>query len=542
MSQESDNQKLPLFKALAKFAGFENLDDQSQTLTQNKLEQEIQEKDQQPRDTIAGYGAAGSYANFAAVTAEFDQKFRKDGTAALPSQLPPNRLDRIPIFRLMAKDSVVGIALKQHTSSALSYNEEKKHAVEVVPNEEAGYNDKSKEVQIIRNLHERLKLDDRIFDWGLNAGQIGDFFVRVYASKDNKKIDTLLDDESTVPENIFAYEQFGKPKGYICPLHSHPIKGGYPMLNPWEMIHITLPGNRIFPRGRYEMTQELHRNWEKFDLTLQSPPPNIVETHYGDSMLALSFFPWKNMVKSLESVMISRINKSVRDRAIFMGMSGGNPQNAMQWINNMASQLIKKKKRDEKRLVNNELAQTVNNLLLPYDYSNGQGKVDISVIDPDVNIRDLADIMIWVNILCGSLGTDRTTLGWADAVTASLGRDSSTMTTIIQAVHAERLRRAMGTAILHLDMIELTYQTGKYYVEPPHVLDFHSISVAKEQAEIDNLLLKMDAAERIENMFLAAERGNKDLLLKMLNSKFFKFDETIFNAIVDQTPKPPPEE
>ena len=95
---------------------------------------------------------------------------------------------------------------------------------------------------------------------------------------------------------------------------------------------------------------------------------------------------------------------------------------------------------------------------------------------------------------------------------------------------------------MQMDMIELTYQTGKVYIEPPVVLNFHSISVAKEQAEIDNMLLRMDLAERIENIFLVAERGDKDMLLKMLNSKILKLDQTEFNAIIDNTPKPVEEE
>ncbi|MBU2645615.1 hypothetical protein KKI24_12980 [bacterium] len=530
--------KLPVFQALMEYVGFDSKSFDLTRETQSQKDRDLKESEKQPRAAIAGYGATGVQGDYGTFAAEFDQNFKLNGVAVLPAQLPATRLERIPIFRIMMKDPVIGIALKQHTGTALSYSEEKQHSVEVLPNTEAGFNENSAEIRLLKDLHARINLDDHIFSWGLNAGGIGDLFLRVYASEDNKRIESILDDESTLPEYIFAYEQLGRTRGYICPLYSKPVRGGFQMLNPWEMIHARLPGNRVYSLGRYEISQELNRNWERFDITLQTPPSQIVETYYGDSMLSLSYWAWKNFIRSLESVMVSRVNKSIRDRAVFLGMTGGAPEAAMKWINNLVMQLINKKKRDETLIRNNDLAHTVNNLVLPYDYSGGQGKVDFSVIDPDVNIRELEDIMVWLNILCGSLGIDRTNIGWADAVTASLGRDSTTMTTIIQALHAERLRRAMGLAVMKLDMIELTYQTGKVYVDPPHILNFHSISVAKEQAELDNMLLRMDLAERVANIVLAAETGDKKLLMKLVNSKIMKLDESEFNAIIDATPAP----
>jgi hypothetical protein len=530
--------KLPVFKALMEYVGFDTESFEVSRDTQSQQDRELEDKEKQPRTAIAGYGATGLQGDYGTFAAEFDQNFKIHGVSVLPAQLPPTRLERIPIFRIMMKDPVIGVALKQHTGSALSYNEDKQHAVEILPNTEAGFTENSPEMRILKDFHARIELDDHIFSWGLNSAGVGDLFLRLYGNENNSRIENILDDEATLPEFIFAYEQLGKTRGYICPLYSKPVRGGFQMLNPWEMIHVRLPGNRIFSRGRYEISQELNRNWERFDITLQTPPTQIVETYYGDSMLSLSYWAWKNFIRSLESVMVSRVNKSIRDRAVFLGMTGGAPDAAMKWINNLVRQLINKKKRDETLIKDNDLAHTVNNLILPYDYSGGQGKVDFSVIDPDVNVRELEDIMIWLNILCGSLGIDRTNIGWADAVTASLGRDSTTMTTIIQALHAERLRRAMGIAVMKMDMIELTYQTGKVYVEPPHVLNFHSISVAKEQAELDNLLLRMDAAERVGNIVLAAETGDKQMLMKFLNSKIMKMDEAEFNAIIDATPKP----
>ncbi len=530
--------KLPVFQAFMQYVGFESDAFEQSRDSQSQIERELEEKEKQPRSAIAGYGSTGIQGDYGAFAAEFDQNFKLHGVSILPAQLPATRLERIPIFRIMMKDPVIGNSQKQHTGSAISYNEEKDHAVEISPNTEAGFTENSSELRILKDFHSRIKLDDHLFSWALNAGGIGDFFLRLYANKEQTRIESVLDDESTLPEYIFAYEQRGKPRGYICPLHSKPVKGGFPMLNPWEMVHARLPGNRIVSRGRYEISQELSRNYEKFDITMQTPPNQIVETYYGDSMLSLSYWAWKNFIRSLESVMVSRVNKSIRDRAVFLGMTGGAPEAAMKWINNLVQQLINKKKRDENLIKNNDLAHTVNNLILPYDYSGGAGKVDFSVIDPDVNVRELEDIMIWLNILCGSLGSDRTQMGWGDSVTASLGRDSTTMTSIIQALNAERLRRSMGLMVMEMDMIELTYQTGKIYVDPPHKLNFHSISVAKEQAEIDNLLLRMDAAERVGNIVLAAETGDKQLLMKFLNSKIMKMDEAEFNAIIDATPKP----
>jgi len=456
----------------------------------------------------------------------------------LPDELPLDRVARYRFFRKMGQDPIAGIGLNFHVSSAISWSEDKSSAVTIDSKNHQG-STKNLYVAELRRMFETNQVHERLYSWAHMVGLMGDKFLRIYADK-ARGVYSVLDDESTEPENVFAFEQRGKIRGYVVPKYQPPQGEGLRLIEPWEMLHCRLPGNLFVPRDRYNVAQELNRPFTPFDISNPNPDPRIVESAYGQSILAQSYPSWIQLQRGLESVARSRWQKSKRDRIVGVGIAGASPQTAAEWVNLVAKKLRRRKEVEDSKFKAWSTQTSIDNYIIPYSVNDG-GKLDFNVIDPQADITGLEDIRLHVSMFCGSIGIDPAVAGFSDQMQGGLGEGSMNRQSIIAALNSERIRRAVHELLWKLCQIHLAWKFGKVFTKDnsPFELNFHSIGTAKQREEEENRIYRLEFVERTLNLLAGLEVGDKTEAAKWAFGEVLHLDQEVLKRIIpDKAPAP----
>ena len=459
----------------------------------------------------------------------------EDEMDSLPDDFPVDRMQRYRFIRKMKEDPIVALALKFHTSCAVAWNEDKSEVVTIRPK-----TDKPDiYTKAVQEMFAKLKINEQSYTWGINCAAFGDKFIRVYGEK-GKGITFILDNETTRPHEVYAYEQSGNTRGYLAPRWQQVGSQGYPLIEPWEIIHFRMPGDRVLPENVFERQSETDKPQIMFDMARKTPDPRIVESFYGDSMIAAAYQPWVKLQKGLASISQSRWNKSKRDRMAAIGFGNSNPSAALEWVNNVAEMLHLRKKAEKKRQKSWTTDSTIDNYIIPYSTNDG-GKIDFSIIDPNADITAVEDIRVHVSMLCGSLGIDPATAGFTDQIAGGLGEGSYNRTSVVAAVNSTRLRRAVDEGLWQLALIHLAWKFGKTFDKntAPFTMEYHAISNAKELEEQENIMSRMEFWDRYAGLVLTLETGDKEAIAKHSSKELGLEPETI-KEFFPKAVTPPP--
>jgi len=396
------------------------------------------------------------------------------------TDLPSNRLLKYKIFRVMADDPTIDSALKMHISHALSA---KSDTGEIVSIESTS--DKDDPVTIdLRNTFKDT-INKNVQFWAYNAALNGVWFARVYGES-RKGVELVRSDYYSHPQFIRAYEQAGQVAGYTA-AHQNPMQNaGYiALMEPWKFVAFRIP------IWKAESEFEPPRlDGSIFDISNDDyRSESIIESqNYGTSLIETAFAPWMDLQEAILSLNMSRKNAARLERLIGVNTGKLSPQRASQYLNTVSGQILKVNQANAKQSLRRGYVQTVINHLIPI-FGDGKGRLDIATMEGNPNLDGLGDIDFHVKRLGSALGVDPSLLGFGEMLSGGLGDGGFFRISVLAAIKANMLRRAVQSGLESLFDIHVAYKFGKVFLpgEKPWRIVFNSVSSALEREERENL-------------------------------------------------------
>jgi hypothetical protein len=396
------------------------------------------------------------------------------------TELPNNRLLKYKIFRVMADDPTIDSALKMHISHALSARSDTGEIISI-----ESTSDKDDPITIdLRNTFKQL-VNQNVEFWAYNAALNGISYARVYGES-RKGVELIRSDYYSHPQFIQAYEQAGQIAGYTS-AHQNPLQNeGYiKLMEPWKFIAFRIPiwkSESEFEPPRLDGTI--------FDISNDDfRTESIIESqNYGTSLIETAFAPWMDLQEAILSMNMSRKNAARLERLIGVNTGKLSPQRASQYLNTVSSQLLKVNQANAKQSLRRGYLQTVINHLIPI-FGDGKGRLDIASIEGNANIDGLSDIDFHVKRLGSALGIDPALLGFGEMLSGGLGDGGFFRISVLAAIKANMLRRAILNGVENLFDIHVAYKYGKVFLpgEKPWRTIFNSVSSALEREERENM-------------------------------------------------------
>jgi len=396
------------------------------------------------------------------------------------TELPSSRLLKYKIFRVMADDPTIDSALKMHISHALSA---KSDTGEIVSIESTS--DKDDPITIdLRNTFKEI-VNKNIQFWAYNAALNGIWFARVYGTP-RKGVELVRSDYYTHPQFVRIYEQAGQVAGFTA-AHQNPLQNtGYiSLMEPWKFVAFRIP------IWKAESEIEPPRlDGSIFDISNDDfRAESIIESqNYGTSLIETAFAPWMDLQEAILSLNMSRKNAARLERLIGVNTGRLSPQRASQYLNTVSNQILKVNQANAKQSLRRGYVQTVINHLIPI-FGDGKGRLDIASMEGNPNLDGLADVDFHVKRLGSALGVDPALLGFGEMLSGGLGDGGFFRISVLAAIKANMLRRAVLSGLENLFDIHVAYKYGKVFLpgEKPWRVVFNSVSSALEREERENL-------------------------------------------------------
>ena len=444
------------------------------------------------------------------------------------TELPANRLLKYKIFRIMADDPTIDSALKMHISHALSA---KSDTGEIVSIESTS--DKDDPITIdLRNTF-KDNINKNVQFWAYNAALNGVWFARVYGSQ-HKGVDLIRSDYYTHPQFVRAYEQAGQIAGYTA-AHQNPKRNaGYiSLMEPWKFVAFKIP----IWKAESDL-EPVRLDGSIFDISNDDyKGESIIESqNYGTSIIETAFAPWMDLQEAILSMNMSRKNAARLERLIGVNTGRLSPQRASQYLNTISGQLLKVNQANAKQSLRRGYIQTVINHLIPI-FGDGKGRLDIASMEGNPNLDGLADIDFHVKRLGSALGVDPSLLGFGEMLSGGLGDGGFFRISVLAAIKAAMLRRAILSGLESLFDIHVAYKHGKAFLpgEKPWRIVFNSVSSALEREERENLEGRVTFAtmmgqliQIIDAEFTAVDRN---ALANYMFTDIMKIDEEKFKKM-----------
>ena len=444
------------------------------------------------------------------------------------TDLPNNRLLKYKIFRVMADDPTIDSALKMHISHALSA---KSDTGEIISIESTS--DKDDPVTIdLRNTFKDM-VNRNVQFWAYNAALNGVWFARVYGQP-RKGVELVRSDYYSHPQFIRSYEQAGQLAGYTA-AHQNPMQNhGYiALMEPWKFIAFRIPlwkAEAEFEPPRLDGTI--------FDISNDDyRSESIIESqNYGTSLIETAFAPWMDLQEAILSLNMSRKNAARLERVIGVGTGRLNPQKATQYLNSVTGQLHRVNQANTKQSLRRGYVQTVINHLIPI-FGDGKGNLNISTLEGNPNLDGLADIDFHVKRLGSALGVDPSLLGFGEMLSGGLGDGGFFRVSVLAAIKANMLRRAVLSGLESLFDIHVAYKYGKVFLpgEKPYRVVFNSVSSSLEREERENMEGRVTFATMIGQLIglIDAEFSSVDrnALANYMFTDIMKIDEEKFRKM-----------
>jgi hypothetical protein len=452
---------------------------------------------------------------------------------SLVQYIPQDRLAQYTEFDKMEQDPICGGALHMHVSNSLTFDEESGYSVQV----ESKTNENDPIVKDLRNT---------FFEWQqenskkilTNVAKYGCWGLRPYFTDDMKSIDlnkTLTGPECH-PSTFRIFESLGEYAGVYSEFQ-HPQKLPQ-LLEAWQFIVFKAPGNSFKTGLRPRRIHPEDPNYI-FDILDDAPPPTLSEAwDYGRSIFYRAYSPWKALEEAELALLIARLKSAQRETLIAYPIGNQDPIESASMINTLTEMLQSRDDADNKRSLREGLVQVARKLILPYDGS-GKGQLSFSQSEGNINIDGIQDIMLFVKVLCGSLGTDPALHGFSDMMAGGLGEGGWLRTSILSTAIGIALRQSLRNGFERLYEIHVKLKWGKIFTpnQKPWRTKFHAVSDAKEREAMDTRLQKMDFAERFINLFLSFEGEmpmDKEPLKNVLLTYFLDLEEPIVRELSKQ--------
>lgn len=331
-------------------------------------------------------------------------------------------------------------------------------------------------VQYVTFLLDSMNINKNIFKWVFALCKYGDVYLRLY--RDSEYNDVLFGDKKPLNEDIklndykksdhyalymemisnpaemFELTRFGKTVGYI----KAPISGGvvkqdiltqymnftynfmkedvevYPAT---EFVHAALEDGV----SREDETVNIFLDKDAMD---NNKANGTYKVRRGNSLLTSTFPIWRHLKLLEASVLLNRLTKSSIVRMINIE------------VGDMPKEDVTKVLMDVKRLIEQKTALNKgtgmqeytnpgpieNNVYVPVH--GGVGQITTSQIGGDVDVKSLADLEYYQNLLYGAL---RTPKQYFSQTNDSTGFNGGSSLTIISSRYAKMVKRIQNTII-----------------------------------------------------------------------------------------------
>lgn len=469
------------------------------------------------------------------------------------SQTATNRNELYNMIDSMCEDGTISAVVETYAEDATERNENGDIVwVESSRPEVAKY---------VEFLLDSLNVNKNIFKWTYSLCRYGDVYLRLYRESDyddelfnNKKnkelnenlkiIDYKKSDKYATyiemvanPAEMFELTRLGKTVGYV----KAPIQGGtikkddltqymnfvynfkqqdlelYPAT---EFVHAALEDDI----GREEETVNIYLNNKDYESQLNA---KTYKVRRGNSLLSNIFKIWRELNLLQTSVLLNRLTKSSIVRMINIEV-GDMPKENVTKVLMDVKRLIEQKSAINK---NTGMAEYTNpgpienNVYIPTH--EGKGAVTTSQIGGDVDVKSLADLDYYQNLLYGALRVPKQFFAQTDD---STGFNGGSSLSIISSRYAKMIKRIQTTMIQAItdaiNLLLIDKQLDSYVNEfKIHML----IPVTQEEIDRrDNLSNKVQLTSDIMNMLSDIEdTGSKLKILKVLLKNIVDDNEVI---------------
>lgn len=470
------------------------------------------------------------------------------------SQTATNRNELYNMIDSMCEDGTISAVVETYAEDATERNENGDIVwVESSRPEVAKY---------VEFLLDSLNVNKNIFKWTYSLCRYGDVYLRLYRESDyddelfnnNKKnkelnenlkiIDYKKSDRYatyiemvTNPAEMFELTRLGKTVGYV----KTPIQGGtikkddltqymnfvynfkqqdlelYPAT---EFVHAALEDDI----GREEETVNIYLNNKDYESQSNA---KTYKVRRGNSLLSNIFKIWRELNLLQTSVLLNRLTKSSIVRMINIEV-GDMPKENVTKVLMDVKRLIEQKSAINKNTGMSEYTNPgpiENNVYIPTH--DGKGAVTTSQIGGDVDVKSLADLDYYQNLLYGALRVPKQFFAQTDD---STGFNGGSSLSIISSRYAKMIKRIQTTMIQAItdaiNLLLIDKQLDSYVNEfKIHML----IPVTQEEIDRrDNLSNKVQLTSDIMNMLSDIEdTGSKLKILKVLLKNIVDDNEVI---------------
>lgn len=415
--------------------------------------------------------------------------------------LPYERVARYAALQTMADDPTIDSAIKMHIGHALSVKSDSGEAIVIEPVDPKG-DDVADELRaVLQGL-----INEQLGEWGYNAALYGTAFVRVYGER-GKGILNVRSDYYTHPRFIKKYEKAGQLAGFTA---SH--QGTSPearsrqirLLPPWSFVEFQIPTWR-----NMELCEPTAYGAIPVDLSTDDyKNESIVESHsYGESLIATAYQPWLDLLDAVVSMNMSRKNAARLERIIGVNTGRLDPERAANYLNMMGAQLAHTEREMARQSYRRGFVQTVLNRFIPI-FGDTKGRLDFNTIQGTPDISGLEDVNFHIKRLGGALGIDPAMLGFGDFLSGGLGDGGFMRVSIMAAMKAQSLRKAMFNGIQRLCELHVAWKYGKVFLpeDRPWKLTFNSVSTAMEREEKESLEASANVAGTLSGILATIDQ------------------------------------
>ncbi|MCD9516417.1 portal protein [Photobacterium carnosum] len=398
-------------------------------------------------------------------------------TNTLITPFPCNRTEGYVVFDNMALDPTIDSALKMHVANALSAKTDTGEILFI----QSAKNADDKIVTDLRNTIGKW-LNENIESIAYQTAKYGINYVRPYMDQ-GKGIVHIRYDHYTHPAYITQYERAGLPCGFTSKYQRVLEREGIiKLMVPWRYVAFKIPkwgdgNNYVEPLRINPLTFDIDDD----DFMNEEP---IESQDYGSSLIRTAFDPWTDLNESTLSLNQSRQNAAKRDRFITIQTGNKNPALAAKYYNTIMTQLKRKLHLSSRRSALRGHISTIDNHVLPVP-ADGSGSLNIQTEQSEVNISAIEDVNFHINRLCSALGADKSLLGFTDDMSGGLGEGGWWTQSMIAAIKANQIRRAIKIGSERLCELHVLMKWGKVYTEAdkPWRLEFNSLNNVLEREE-----------------------------------------------------------
>lgn len=469
------------------------------------------------------------------------------------SQTATNRNELYNMIDSMCEDGTISAVVETYAEDATERNENG----DIVWVESS----KPEVAKYVEFLLDSLNVNKNIFKWTYSLCRYGDVYLRLYRESDyddelfnNKKNKELNENLKIIdykksdryatymemvanPAEMFELTRLGKTVGYV----KAPIQGGtikkddltqymnfvynfkqqdlelYPAT---EFVHAALEDDI----GREEETVNIYLNNKDYESQSNA---KTYKVRRGNSLLSNIFKIWRELNLLQTSVLLNRLTKSSIVRMINIEV-GDMPKEDVTKVLMDVKRLIEQKSAINKNTGMSEYTNPgpiENNVYIPTH--EGKGAVTTSQIGGDVDVKSLADLDYYQNLLYGALRVPKQFFAQTDD---STGFNGGSSLSIISSRYAKMIKRIQTTMIQAItdaiNLLLIDKQLDSYVNEfKIHML----IPVTQEEIDRrDNLSNKVQLTSDIMNMLSDIEdTGSKLKIIKVLLKNIVDDNEVI---------------